>query len=230
MSVKLVVTGTGTGAGKTALASILLRRCIRRGFQPVVFKPLCSGGREDALALRAAAGANTSLDTINPWYFDKPLTPLLAARIAGKTISLSDITSHIRGHSAGAEVVIVECAGGLLSPFASDGDAPELIRALRAVPLVVAPNRLGVIHDVRATLHALPRSAARRALVILSGEAPGDPSCRHNAAMLAEYFDAERLFRIPTLAPAILAGGRMPKSLEAELDRILSASGVHPSA
>jgi len=51
----LVVTGTGTGVGKTVLSGLLVRRLVRLGRTVRAFKPLCSGGRGDALALEAAS-------------------------------------------------------------------------------------------------------------------------------------------------------------------------------
>lgn len=52
----LVVTGTGTGVGKTVLSGLLVRRLIRLGRTVRAFKPLCSGGRGDARVLEAALG------------------------------------------------------------------------------------------------------------------------------------------------------------------------------
>ncbi|MFZ4819158.1 MAG: AAA family ATPase, partial [Limisphaerales bacterium] len=48
----LVVTGTGTGVGKTVLSGLLVRRLIRLGRTVRAFKPLCSGGRGDAQKIR----------------------------------------------------------------------------------------------------------------------------------------------------------------------------------
>lgn len=228
MFVKLVVTGTGTGAGKTVITTLLCRRVAEHGYSTAAFKPLCSGGRDDARALHRAAGGGLSLDIVNPWHFRAPLAPRLAARLEGKRILLRDVAAHIRRHSRGVETVLVECAGGLLSPLAEDGDAPELIRALDATPVVVAANRLGVVHDVRATLHALPPAVAGRAVVVLNGKVAGDRSCRHNAALLGEYLDAARIFEFPQLKSTVLEGGRIPAALRALLDRILGASGIHP--
>ena len=59
------------------------------------------------------------------------------------------------------ESLIVEGAGGLLSPLGEDFDSRDLITTLRATPIIVCPNRLGAVNLLRLTLAALPRAAAR---------------------------------------------------------------------
>ena len=63
------VTGTDTGAGKTVLTALLTRFLRNRGLKVAALKPICSGGRNDARALRAALNGALSLDEINPWHF-----------------------------------------------------------------------------------------------------------------------------------------------------------------
>ena len=62
----LVVTGTGTGVGKTVLSALLIRRLLRLGRAVRAFKPLCSGGRGDARVLEAALGGGQALGEVNP--------------------------------------------------------------------------------------------------------------------------------------------------------------------
>jgi dethiobiotin synthase len=91
----LVVTGTGTGVGKTVLSGLLVRRIIRLGRTIRAFKPLCSGGRGDALALEAASGGAQTLDEINPWHFEAPLSPALAAVVGDKPLPRTEIVSKL---------------------------------------------------------------------------------------------------------------------------------------
>ena len=75
----LFITGTDTGVGKTVFAALSTVYLRQNGFRVAALKPLCSGGRDDARVLHAAAGKVLSLDEVNPWYFRAPLAPLLAA-------------------------------------------------------------------------------------------------------------------------------------------------------
>ena len=141
-----VVTGTGTGVGKTVLSGLLVRRLVRLGRTVRAFKPLCSGGRDDARVLEAALKGSQTLEDINPWHFEASLSPALAARLERRVVTLQEVVAHVRRQADEVEPILVEGAGGLLSPLTADGDTRDLIVRLRALPLIVASNRLGVIH------------------------------------------------------------------------------------
>jgi len=193
------VTGTDTGVGKTvfaAAATVLLRQS---GRSVAALKPVCSGGRDDARLLQAAAGRVLSLDEVNPWHFRAPLAPVLAARKEKKRLWLSQVVAAVRRVTKRFEVVIVEGAGGLLSPLGEDFDSRDLIIALKATPLVVCPNKLGAVNQVRLVLEALPRRLASRAPVILVDPARRDAASRSNLELLKEFVDPARLRTLPWL-------------------------------
>ncbi|MSU33114.1 MAG: dethiobiotin synthase [Pedosphaera sp.] len=220
----IVVTGTGTNVGKTVLSTLFVRHLKARGMTVAAFKPLCSGGRSDALKLAKTLGS-VPVDIINPWYFRQPLAPAIAAQLTGRSLCIDEITTHVRIHTGTAEVTLVEAAGGLLSPLASDGDAPELIKALKAYPVLVSVNRLGVIHDVRS---ALANTALKRiggAPVLLMAPLKRDFSYQHNLNFLRDELGEDRLFHFPRLSTAALSCS-IPVRLEKELDRLLAALKV----
>jgi dethiobiotin synthetase len=84
-----------------------------------------------------------------------------------------------------------------LSPLGEGFDTRNLILALRAVPLIVAPNRLGGVNQIRLTLGALPTSARRRAIVVLNTPRAGDRAARHNAALVTEWEPATPIIKLP---------------------------------
>lgn len=219
----LVVTGTGTGVGKTVLSGLLVRRLIRLGRTVRAFKPLCSGGRSDAQVLEAALGGIQTLEAINPWHFEAPLSPALAAQLERRTVTLEQVSAHVRQHSEGVEQTLVEGAGGLLSPLTVDGDTRDLIQRLKAWPLIVASNRLGVIHDVRVTLGCLPPSLRSRVPIVLMAPAAPDASTARNARSLSEYHPADRIVEIPRVSEEVQSGACSPSvALNRKLDQILS--------
>jgi dethiobiotin synthetase len=195
----LFITGTDTGAGKTVLATQLTRFLRERGVRVAALKPLCSGGRADAVALWTAAGKVLALDEVNPWHFRASLAPVLAARREGKQVRLAEVMKHIRRVSRGFEVVVVEGAGGLLSPLGEDFASRELIVALRATPIIVSPNRLGAVSQIRLTLEALPVRLAERAQVVFFDLPKPDSATRTNAALLGEFIEPRRIRRLPWL-------------------------------
>ena len=195
----LFVTGTDTGVGKTvfaALAAILLRQQRRR---VAALKPICSGGRDDARLLHAAAGKVLKLDEVNPWHFRAALAPVLAARKEKKRLRLREVASQIRRAAKRFEVVIVEGAGGLLSPLGEGFDSRDLIQALDATPIIVCPNKLGAVNQVRLVLEALPRTIAPRARVVLMNPPRPDAASRTNPELLKEFLDENHLRVMPWL-------------------------------
>ena len=197
------ITGTDTSVGKTVLIALLARHLRERGVNAAALKPICSGGRADAHALRAAMKDALTPDEINPWHFRAPMAPLLAARRERKRVALADVLAQVGAMQKRFDVVLVEGAGGLLSPLGGHFDSRDLIAALSATPMVVCPNRLGAVNQVLLALAALPRSASCRARVVLMSPSKPDASTNTNAGLLAEFFDAKRIFELPQLGRRI---------------------------
>ncbi len=193
------ITGTDTGAGKTVLTALLTQFLRERGINVGALKPLCSGGRDDAEALHAALDGALTLDEINPWYFRAPIAPVLAARRERKKIRLAEVLAHVRFFQPRFERLLVEGAGGLLSPLGEGFDSRDLLIALRAEPIIVAQNRLGVVNHLRLTLAALPKSLRGKTKVVLMSPPKPDAASKANARLLAEYFPAEKICTLPWL-------------------------------
>ena len=187
------ITGTDTGIGKTTLMVLLLKSLRRKGIHAGGLKPICSGGRDDAKMILAATDSGLSLDEINPWHFRAAIAPSLAARQEGKRVKLAQVISRIRAMQKRFDVLLVEGAGGLLSPFGENFDSRDVIQALRAVPVIVAPNRLGVVNHVLLTLEALPKNLRSKARIVLMPQRQPDISTRTNALLLADFLDSKQI-------------------------------------
>ena len=201
----LFITGTDTGVGKTVLTVLLARFLRGRGVNVAALKPVCSGGRDDARKLFAALDGALPLDEINPWHFRAPMAPMLAARREQKRVLLPDVLAHVRRIRKRFDVVLLEGAGGLLSPLGENFDSRDLLTALRATPVVVCPNRLGAINRVLLTLEALPEDFRRKARVILMSPPKADAATGTNAKLLAEFFDPQRILSLPWLGKGFSA-------------------------
>jgi len=195
----LFITGTDTGVGKTVLTALLVRYLRRRGIRAAAIKPVCSGGRDDVRALHAAMDGVLTLDEINPWHFRAPMAPLLAARRERRRITPGDVLGLARAVEKHFDMVLIEGAGGLLSPLGELFDSRDLIAALRAVPIIVCPDRLGAVNQVRLVLAALPPGASGRARVVLISPPKPDISTKTNAALLGEFFAAGKISSLPWL-------------------------------
>ncbi len=216
------ITGTDTGVGKTVLTALLAQFLRARGARAAALKPVCSGGRGDARALQAALAGALTLDEINPWHFRAALAPAAAAERERKPLKLAAMLAHLRATRERFEVTLVEGAGGLLSPLGEQFDSRDVIVALQASPIIVAPNRLGAVNQVRLTLAALPEHLRARARVVLMAPAKPDTATTSNAKLLGRYFPAEKIHSLPWLggkfSPAqALKTERMKQTLAALL-------------
>ncbi len=101
--------------------------------------------------------------------------------------------------SGQAEVLLVEGAGGLLSPLAWDWNAVDLASVLDAAALVVASDRLGSVNHALLTLSALDLSGIRVAGIVLTAPPEPDASTGSNAAAIARLSGISRVQAVPRI-------------------------------
>jgi dethiobiotin synthetase len=193
----IFITGTDTGVGKTVLTALLIQFLRERGVNAAALKPVCSGSRDDARKLFAAMDGALPLNEINPWHFRAAIAPLLAARLEKKSVKLPQALAQIRAVQKRFDVLLVEGAGGLLSPLGEDFNSRGLISALRAMPIIVCLNRLGAVNHVLLTLEALPKNLRAKARVVLVAPPKPDASTKMNAKLLAEFLPPGKVFPLP---------------------------------
>jgi dethiobiotin synthase len=162
MTTYVVIAGTGTEIGKTFVTARLAAALCARGVAVAARKPVQSfaPGDEsptDADVLAAATGEDPF--TVCPPHrrLARAMAPPMAAEALGRPpFSVADLADEVRATAPGDGVVLVESAGGVRSPLASDGDTVALADALRpALVLLVADATLGTINLVRLSAAAL---------------------------------------------------------------------------
>ncbi len=191
----LFVTGTDTDVGKTFVATRIVRSLVAAGRRVGVYKPVASGCRmeagtlvsDDAVALWQAAGKPGLLDRVCPQRFSAPLAPHLAAHAEGKTIDPALLRDGLDYWRANSEVVVVEGAGGLLSPLADKLFVADLALEFGFPLVMVTRNTLGTIHRTLANLVVAVtyRDGMEVAAVVLN-DPPPESSDRSAATNLAE--------------------------------------------
>jgi dethiobiotin synthetase len=213
------ITANDTGVGKTVLTVLLARLLDQQGIPFRAVKPFCSGGRADARALHRAQRRQVPLDTINPWHFRPALAPAVAASLRGQVITQAQVESFLHASHPETGFLLIEGAGGLLTPLGPDFTARELIRDARATPLVVCSNRLGVINQARLVWEALPPPNRRRARLILMDAPKPDSSTKTNLTALSSHIDPSRIHRLPWLFQGVW--GPMDCKLMESLSQLL---------
>jgi dethiobiotin synthetase len=147
------------------------------------------------------------------YVFAEPLSPHLAARESDTPIRLDVLVPLIQAARADADVILVELPGGLFTPLSDTEVNADIVRALQAdATLLVAPDRLGVLHEVLSTHRAASTAAVDLDGIVLVAPERPDPSTGLNAGELA------RILEVPVVA---LVGRGTPEDL-ANQDEIRS--------
>lgn len=197
------VTGTGTGVGKTVVAAAIASAAAATGRSVAVFKPAVSGldedGEPDHELLRRAARSAQSDDEIAPYRYGPPVSPHLAAELAGEPIDPGRLRAATAAAALGAEMLVVEGVGGLMVPLTPD----YLVRNLAAelgLPVVIAASPgLGTINHTLLSLEAAWAAELEVAAVVLTPW-PQDPETIHRSNREAiESFGGVDVLVLPLL-------------------------------
>ncbi len=165
------IAGTDTGVGKTFATCSLAAGLRKRGQKVGVMKPVETGVRSatidasqsmgqgeinqhDSVLLRNAAQVEDSLDLISPLRFSLPAAPNVAAKFENRQVDLACVRDAFAKLQKRHEILLVESAGGLLSPFDDTRSMADLARILGLPILLVTRAALGAIHHTRACLEA----------------------------------------------------------------------------
>jgi dethiobiotin synthetase len=204
----VVIAGTGTGVGKSSVASAIVRawgaRCRVAGYKPVETGVTGEEG-EDARVLREASSFHVK-PSPHAWVFRPAISPHLAAREAGVALDLTAMADEISRLRACLDGLVVELAGGLFTPLGPRSLNLDLVRATHPTSLLlVAPDRLGVLHDVGATTAAAAAAGIDISGVLLNAPAETDASTGRNADELPMVTHVPLLAALPRTTPDALA-------------------------
>ena len=185
---RFFVTGTDTGIGKTVTSALL---CV--ALDAIYWKPIQTGTREgtDRATVMRIAGLPRERTIPEAYCFAPPVSPHLAARLAGKRIDLHQIKMPKLPSS---ENLIAEGAGGALVPINEKQLMTDLMRRLRLPVLLVARSSLGTINHTLLSLAALRAARLDVRGVIMVGKLNEE-----NCKAIEHYGDARVIGIIPPL-------------------------------
>ncbi|MES2205390.1 MAG: dethiobiotin synthase [Pseudomonadota bacterium] len=159
-----VVLGTDTDAGKTYTSVRLLNHANQQGQRAIGMKPVATGwnmnmppeSQDDVAALReASVSPLPKVSDQCPYLFSPPVSPHLAARQAGIMIDPAVIQQAYSRLQKQADCIIVESAGGVLSPLNDNLDMVDLPALLGLPGLLIIDMRVGCINQGRLAAEAL---------------------------------------------------------------------------
>ena len=174
------VTGTDTGVGKTVLAAAIVASLRARGVAVGAVKPVITGLDEPAdpnwppdheLLARVAGVAP---DAVNAFGYGPPVSPHLAAALAGQRVKVDRLLAAVQAAASTAEVLVVEGVGGLMVPLTETHDVRGFAREV-GLPIVIAARAgLGTINHTLLTLEAA-RAAGLELLGVVMTPWPAEP-------------------------------------------------------
>lgn len=157
------ITGTDTGVGKTFVTVGLLRYLSECGLLAAGMKPIASGcertpdglRNDDALRILEASAPELPYELVNPYSFEPPIAPHIAAAKAGVMIDMKTIVDSFDAIRSQVDCIVVEGVGGWEVPVSEDAGMPDLAVALGLPVILVVGIRLGCINHALLTADAV---------------------------------------------------------------------------
>jgi len=200
------IVGTDTAVGKTFVGAAIGAALRGRGLRVGVMKPAESGCEQidgllvpsDAEHLRETSGCGAPLSVVCPYQFAEPLAPALAAERAGETIDMLHIHECFAQLQAEHDLMLVESAGGLLTPLTGTHTMRDLAVAMALPVIVVARNVLGAINHTTLTVASAQAAGLNVVGVVLNHAEPvDDAAALTNAEAIARWGGAPLLAVVP---------------------------------
>jgi dethiobiotin synthetase len=201
---RILVTGTNTRVGKTWVACALAQALRSAGRQVVAVKPVetgCAGApgdREDGVLLAQATGQAHPTHAI--FRMPEQVPPALASDRSGITIDFDALVLKLERLGDGADYLLIEGTGGLLSPLTWEWNMADVAKALGACVLIVGVDRLDTINGTLLTLSALELAGVTCAGVVLTTPELPDQTTGRNAAAIARLSGLDRVVAAPRTA------------------------------
>ena len=199
------VTGTDTGVGKTLVSCAMLHRLRARGLRALGMKPVAAGVEvtpegpvnPDVVALRKASSWPAPLSQVNPYCFEPPVAPHLAANAAGVRIEIASILQAFQMLRGSADAIVVEGVGGFLVPLNEREDAADMAVELALPVVLVVGMRLGCLNHALLTQQAVAARSLRLAGWIANSIDPQMARFDGNLQALRERIAAPLMGVIP---------------------------------
>ena len=198
---RLLITGTGSGVGKTWVACALARALRESGRPAIAIKPVetgCKGDSsdlEDGVRLARATGQSEPTHAIV--RLPEGVSPVLASDRAEADIDFDGLVLKLERLIDGVDYALIEGVGGVLTPITWEWNMTDVARSLGAAALVVGVDRQGTINHTLLTLSVLELAGIHCAGIVLTTAGAKDPSAGANAAAIARLSGIDRILTLP---------------------------------
>ena len=204
----IFVTGTDTDCGKTEVSLGLMAAWQARGKRVLGMKPVATGcdpspdglRNRDALRLQSQGSSLAPYGLANPYAFEPPIAPHIAAGYAGVEIELPVIARAYRALAAESDLVVVEGVGGWLVPLGAQFSLSDLPAALGLPVVLVVGIRLGCLNHAMLTVESVRGHGSWLGGWVANAVDPRMQASDENLATLAALIGAPCIGTIPWLS------------------------------
>lgn len=213
----IFITGTDTGVGKTVVAAALLCFLQSTGVDACYLKPVQTGCRrkserlvapdlEFVLSMAGFFPPEKERQLMAPYCFHRACSPHLAAGLERRPIRITEIINAFNALKRRHDFVIVEGAGGVLTPLSWKHSILDLMKSLALPVILAARPGLGAINHTLLSLRELRRAKLNVLGVVLNY------SSAHTGGIIAasNRVAIERLGRVRVLAEFPFIGKLRP--------------------
>lgn len=150
------VTGTDLEVGKSLIATGMLHTAALSWDMKVLgLKPVVAGKGDDMDRLMEASNVDAPRRYLNPYHFEEPVAPNIAAKGVGKVIDLNHIQHCFEEVRTMADLVIVEGIGGFCAPLNDTQTQADLAEQLGLPVILVVGLRQGCLSHTLLTVEAI---------------------------------------------------------------------------
>jgi dethiobiotin synthetase len=201
----LFITGTDTDVGKTTIALGLIAALKDKGLRVGVMKPVSAGceqtseglRNEDAVLLMQQASVDFPYEVVNPYAFEPPVAPHIAAVEVAVNIDIEVIRNSYLKIAEKVDIVIVEGAGGWLVPINEKETMADMVKALSLDVITIVGIRLGCLNHALLTSQSIAASGLNHKGWIANHLSVATERAAENVIALRERIPASLLDEIP---------------------------------
>jgi dethiobiotin synthetase len=180
----IIIAGIHTGIGKTVCSTVI---CEALGYD--YWKPVQAGDLDQSDTMFVQKNTTNNAINFHPerHRLTTPMSPHKAAYIDGLTIKKEDFILPIINNN-----LLIETAGGVMSPLANNFLVIDLIQCLNVPVILVSNNYLGSINHTLLTIEALRSKNIQIQGIVYSGEVVAS-----SREFISQYSNIHTLFSIP---------------------------------
>jgi dethiobiotin synthetase len=158
------ITATDTDAGKTYVATALVKALVNTNKKVAVYKPISAGCdvvndelvNEDAFLLQQSSNCGQKISSVNPIAFKEPIAPHIAAAKLNQSITVNRVLEcYSQVTSLNADITITEGAGGWRLPLGDGTFLSEFVKQSKQQVILVVNMKLGCLNHAVLTYETI---------------------------------------------------------------------------